>query len=184
MRIPKEKKIIEQYFIAAISILLIMFNDPFYPITILKPNGGSAFFSIVFVVNLIVVLFLFWLVAADRIHQDDGQLRTEELTKKKIAYIVLLWLELVICTMIYSLHQINESPILTQDFFKKFTAARVIIIVSFIPAILYIGFRYGQICASAEAKLWRSHLFIAFSCIFIIIVFIIICANALIPYYY
>lgn len=44
-----------------------MFNDPFYPITILKPNGGSAFFSIVFVVNLLVCLFLFWISTADRI---------------------------------------------------------------------------------------------------------------------
>ena len=53
-----------------------MFNDPFYPITILKPNGGSAFFSIVFVINLVATLFLFWLVTADRIHLDDGQLTT------------------------------------------------------------------------------------------------------------
>ena len=40
LKIPKHKTIIEQQFVAAISVLLIMFNDPFYPITILKPNGG------------------------------------------------------------------------------------------------------------------------------------------------
>ena len=74
------------------SILLIMFNDPFYPITILKPNGASAFFSIVFVINLVAVLFLFWLVTADRIHFDDGQLTTEQFTKKKVFVVFILWL--------------------------------------------------------------------------------------------
>lgn len=74
IKIPAEKKLIEQKFIFAMSILQIMFNDPFYPITILKPNGGSAFFSILFVVNLVAALFLFWLVTADRIHLDDGKI--------------------------------------------------------------------------------------------------------------
>jgi hypothetical protein len=38
VRIPKEDKILEQKMVAVASVLLIMFNDPFYPLTILKPN--------------------------------------------------------------------------------------------------------------------------------------------------
>lgn len=40
VRIPVGEKILEQKFIAVLSILLLMFNDPFYAITVLKPNGA------------------------------------------------------------------------------------------------------------------------------------------------
>lgn len=36
--IPKEKKIIEQKMIAVASVLLVMFNDPLYIVTVLNPN--------------------------------------------------------------------------------------------------------------------------------------------------
>jgi ABC-type Co2+ transport system permease subunit len=39
-KIPDQHKIIEQKMIAVASILLLMFNDPLYPVTILKPNGA------------------------------------------------------------------------------------------------------------------------------------------------
>jgi len=35
---------IEQKFIAVGSVLLVMFNDPFYSVTILKPNGAMYHF--------------------------------------------------------------------------------------------------------------------------------------------
>jgi hypothetical protein len=40
VKIPADQKVFEQRIIAGLSILLLMFNDPFYPITVLKPNGG------------------------------------------------------------------------------------------------------------------------------------------------
>lgn len=38
VKIPETEKIIEQKLVAVASVLLIMFNDPFYPITVLNPN--------------------------------------------------------------------------------------------------------------------------------------------------
>jgi len=43
IKIPADQKVFEQRMVAAMSALLPMFNDPFYPITILKPNGGRYF---------------------------------------------------------------------------------------------------------------------------------------------
>lgn len=114
VKMPKEKRTVEQQLVAYLSVFLIMFNDPFYPITVLKPNGASAFFSIIFIVNLVVLLFVFWIVTADRIQFEDGQLQSAEPGKKKIIMGVVLWIELVICTMIYTIHQINVSPIVTS----------------------------------------------------------------------
>lgn len=73
LQIPQDKRIIEQKFIAAASVILILFNDPFYPITVLKPNGVSAFFSVLFVANMIAFLMLLWLVFFDRIYFEDGK---------------------------------------------------------------------------------------------------------------
>lgn len=39
VKVPSERRTIEQKMVAVASVLLIMFNDPFYPITVLKPNG-------------------------------------------------------------------------------------------------------------------------------------------------
>ena len=134
------------------------------------------------VVNLLVALFLFWLVTADRIFFDDGKLVTEELTKKKIGYVIVLWIELVICAMVYSMQQINHSPILPHEFNKSFIIARVVIIITLIICVLYIAYRYGQICSSDEPKLWRSYIFIVFSVIFILALFIMVASNSFVPY--
>ena len=40
LKVPAARKTIEQKMVAVASVLLIMFNDPFYPITVLKPNGA------------------------------------------------------------------------------------------------------------------------------------------------
>jgi phosphatidylglycerophosphate synthase len=82
------------------------------------------------------------------------------------------------------MQQLNDTPILTNSFNRSFTIARVIIIVTLILSVLYIGYRYGQICASDEAKLWRSYIFMVFSIIFIIAMFIIVASNSLVPYGY
>jgi hypothetical protein len=41
---------------------------------------------------MIVFLFFIWIVTADRIKEEDGQIHSEQITKKKIAYIGVIWL--------------------------------------------------------------------------------------------
>lgn len=66
--IPKNERIIEQKIILALSILLCFFNDPFYTITVLYPNKASSFFSALFMMTFIIVLFFSWIVFLDRIY--------------------------------------------------------------------------------------------------------------------
>lgn len=170
--------------VAVASVLLLMFNDPFYPITILKPNGGSAFFSILFVVNLVVFILLMWLVTADRISFEDGQRETEQLTKKKIAYIVIVWIELIVCMMIYTMRQIRDSPVLSQRFLRGFVIARIVISITVLFGVGYVGFRYSRVCLAPEGKLWRSYIFMVFSSIFIFALFVLVASNSLVLYNY
>ena len=50
-----------------------MFNDPFYPITILVPNSVSSYLSVFFVINFVIVLLFLWIVFLDRIFYEDGK---------------------------------------------------------------------------------------------------------------
>jgi hypothetical protein len=64
-KLNTNKMILEQKMIFLLSILTILFNDPFYVITITKPNYVNNFFSVMFVVNLLIYLFLFWITILD-----------------------------------------------------------------------------------------------------------------------
>jgi hypothetical protein len=51
--------------IMLLSPLAILFNDPFYLITITRPNQLNNFFSVMFIINLFAYLFLFWITILD-----------------------------------------------------------------------------------------------------------------------
>ena len=53
--------VIEQKLVLILSCLCTLFNDPFYPITVLQPNNTSNFFSVLFVINMAIALLYFWL---------------------------------------------------------------------------------------------------------------------------
>lgn len=72
-RVPKGEKIVEQKMIAILSVLLVFFNDPFYPITVMYPNKASSYFSVFFVINFVVFLIFFWIIFLDRMYYEDGQ---------------------------------------------------------------------------------------------------------------
>lgn len=66
--IPKGYKIIEQKMVFILSILLIAFNDPVYPATVLTGNRGASYFSVLFVISFAVYLIFFWMLFLDRIY--------------------------------------------------------------------------------------------------------------------
>lgn len=59
--------------IVVLSVLCVLFNDPFYPITVLQPNKVSSYFSVFFVINFVVFLIALWIIFLDRILFEDGQ---------------------------------------------------------------------------------------------------------------
>ena len=54
--------------VLALSVVTIIFNDPFYVVTVTHPNYASNVFSVMFVVTLATFLVVFWLVILDRIN--------------------------------------------------------------------------------------------------------------------
>ncbi len=124
-----------------------------------------------------------WLVFADRICFEEGEIETAQLTKKKIAYAALVWALLLACLMVFTMQQIDHAPIVPDSFAAKYRAAQVIIGVVFFLGVGYVGFRFVRSCMS-EGRSWRSTLYMVLASVFIFAVFIIVVTNSLILYSY
>jgi hypothetical protein len=64
-KIKPTEYVLEQKMVLALSIVTIIFNDPFYIITVTHPNYASNVFSVMFVVNLATYLMIFWVTILD-----------------------------------------------------------------------------------------------------------------------
>lgn len=87
-----------------------------------------------------------WLVIADRIYFEDGQLETAQLSKKKIAYALFLWVLLLVCLMVYTMQQVSGDPFIPEGFSAKYMAARVIIGLTVFAGVAYIAMRFIRSC--------------------------------------
>ena len=105
-KIPEKERVVEQKIIAALSVLLILFNDPFYPITILKPNPVSSYFSVFFVINFVILLLFLWIVFLDRIYFEDGEKETKIIDWKRYIYIFVTYLLTLILYVEYAIDSI------------------------------------------------------------------------------
>lgn len=136
-------------------------------------------------VNLVVFLVLLWLITADRIFYNESNVEfIQFFTAKKIVYVSVFWVELIVCLMVYSMAQINGSPVLSKDFLRKYIAARVIIPITLFLGVGYVGYRYIKIFMNDEGKLWRDYIFMLFSSIFIVVLLAIIASNSLVLFNY
>lgn len=153
-----------------LSFMLIFFNDPFYPITILQPNFASSFFSVFFVVDFVIALVFSWVFFVDRIHYENGEKKTELSFKKRLLVGFLVYGIVLALYILYAFDNIENMPILpTHDFYRepKFLALEIIVMLLIVGIFLYIFCRYVQACSSSEDKLWRNQLFLFFSVFFL-----------------
>ena len=178
-KVPIEERIVEQKMVAMLSILLILFNDPFYPITILSPNPVSSYFSVFFVVNFIIFLLFFWIIFFDRIHLEDGEKQTKVFEWKRIIYIFVTYTLSLVLYVEYSLDHLEDIPIvLAQDLIStKFVVLKVSLIIFVVGGFLYITFKYIKICITIEEKLWRNESFIFFSFFFLFTTLVMFIIN-------
>ena len=178
-KVPIEEKIVEQKMVATLSLLLILFNDPFYPITILSPNPVSSYFSVFFVVNFIIFLLFFWIIFLDRIHLEDGEKQTKVFEWKRIIYIFVTYTLSLVLYVEYALDHLEDMPIVpAQDLMStKFVILEVSLMIVVVGGFLYIAFKYIKICITIEEKLWRNEMFMFFSLFFLFTTLVIFIIN-------
>jgi RsiW-degrading membrane proteinase PrsW (M82 family) len=96
----------------------------------------------------------------------------------------VLWAILIICLMAYTMQQISNAPIVSNEFENRYRVAKVVIGLLVFLGVAYIAMRFVKSCISPEGKSWRSVLFMAFSSVFIFAVFIIVVSNSLVLFNY
>ena len=107
-----------------LSILLIFFNDPIYPVTVLTGNKAASYFSVFFIITFTIYLLFFWIFLLDRILYEDGQKKTELMNWKRVLYFVLTYVITLVLYTEYAFDNLEGMPIVpTQDLFStKFVA--------------------------------------------------------------
>ncbi|KRX05240.1 hypothetical protein PPERSA_06874 [Pseudocohnilembus persalinus] len=171
MRLKKLDKIhwiIEQKFILILSILLIFFNDPFYAITILEASPFMDFLSVFFIINFLVTVFIFWIIALKRIVEDNARKATKSFNIKLIIFGFVSWIFLIITYCGFS-YEVNQDP--GVDFYESFKTGYEVFkwfgIILISVFFLYIIYNYIQIARNFKSRIWRHRLFSVFSIYFI-----------------
>ena len=165
--------------IMVLSVLLIMFNDPLYPVTVLYPNKASSYFSVFFVINFIIYLLMLWIIFLDRIYYEDGEKTTKLFTPKRIAYIVITYILVLVLYTEIALDHIAGLPVVpTQDIHtRKFVALEILVLICIVAGFVYLLFRYITICTKVDEKMWRNQLFMFFSIFFLFVVLVMFFIN-------
>ncbi len=77
VNIPKRLRTFEHKYIFWLMVLLVLFNDPLYAVTVLKASPFWGILSVLFVVLYVVVLVVFWVITFQRIHSEALRLSTQ-----------------------------------------------------------------------------------------------------------
>lgn len=180
LRIPHDQRSIEQRLVLAMSISILVFNDPLYSLSIVKPNIILYIFiyhhrTIVSVLSLsqfIVFLFFFWDVVVFRIYLEEGQLQSKLINWKTILaaclyfgayFVVLCWHYSDIAIAAYEGHFIIDPSLLS----KNLSAIFEFWMILNLTVVYYIA---ARACMQDNVTLmWRSRSWILFNIYFVVL---------------
>ena len=162
----------EHKFIVLLSLALILFNDPFYAVTILKASKFWAILSALFVVIFISSLIFFWVVMVQRIHMEGISVRTKLMNKKNIAILIGVFLVLIITTGIESVisrfdpaFHVNYEMPLVYDIFL------VLLLLTTLFLIAVFAYNSYKICKKWNMIIQRYQFYFLISFYFVIALF-------------
>jgi hypothetical protein len=96
IKMPKETATFEHKAILALSIALVLFNDPFYGLTLLMPGWFSVSVSLLYVVIFICGLIFFWMIMFQRIYKEPLLIQTNLIKPWPMALTLIIFLMLLI----------------------------------------------------------------------------------------
>lgn len=76
IKMPKEAITFEHKAIFGLSILLVLFNDPFYGLTLLMPGWFTVLLSLLWIVLFVCGLVFFWMIMFQRIYKEPLLIQT------------------------------------------------------------------------------------------------------------
>lgn len=88
---------LEQTWIAALAVALVLFNDPFYVLEAATGGNAFRFLSVLFQATFVMLLLLFWLLAIDnlRLEGKEGGVSNHTFFVPKMMFIGVFWIFMV-----------------------------------------------------------------------------------------
>ena len=177
-RSPFELRTFEHRFILILSIALILFNDPFYALTILKSNSFWAVISTLFVTTFVSLLIFFWITMVRRIHIEPASVQTNLINPYTVSIAILFFIVITVPALLASLYsRFNPSIHFNAEYP---TAYSVFIIFNLVFAILLlVMFFYNiyQVSKKWNLTIPRHRFFLVFSFYFIMVMFFLIASG-------
>ncbi len=111
-----------------------------------------------FVLSFIVYLIFLWVIFFDRIFYEEGRKDTEQITKFKITYSVILFILMMVLYMLYANYRLNNHPMIPKERLndRKILILDAIVSIIFGAAMVYLMLQYIRICCYKSDRLWRN----------------------------
>lgn len=175
---PKTQITFEHRFILLLSLSVVIFNDPVFAVTIFSPTIAAATFSVIFVMQFVGFLVVFWIVMWRRMHREPVSSSSKEANWMAwlLGFIVFVMLTIAgSAASVYTridpgVHPYTSRPVL-YSVFLYITVA--------LCAILLIGLLYHsyQIYKSWNQVIARHRFFFQWSLMMVVIMFALLVAG-------
>ncbi|XP_061609682.1 transmembrane protein 181 isoform X3 [Phyllopteryx taeniolatus] len=140
---------IEQKWMAILMPLLLLYNDPFFPLSFLVnswfPGMLDAFFQALF----LCALLLFWLCVYHGI-RVQGERRCLTFYLLKLVIVGLLWLSAVTLGIWQTVNELQDPTYQYKVDIKNFEAMKVFFLIIVVLYILYLIFLIVRACSELK----------------------------------
>ena len=178
LQIPKNLRTFEHKYIFVLSVSLVIFNDPFYLLTIYKAGPAMAFFSTLFVVQFVTFLIVFWVVMIRRIHREPVRVGTKLLDRYSLAIgvvgFVLYMVTGIIASMVY---RFNPGFHADTDYPKVYKVFVILLILFCVILIILLLYNTFKIFKTWKKNIPRHKVFFTVSFYFFFAMFLISIAG-------
>lgn len=96
IKMPKETITFEHKAILGLSVLLVLFNDPFYGLTLLLPGWFTVSVSLFWIILFLSGVILFWMIMFQRMHKEPLKIHTNLIKPLPLIITLFVFLMLLI----------------------------------------------------------------------------------------
>ncbi|KAJ3428738.1 transmembrane protein [Anaeramoeba flamelloides] len=140
----------EQQWIYILLILLLLFDNPLHPLTLLSHDAFVQVLDALFTVTFIIALNGFWLCMLDRFRYDNKNLSFVKFYLPKLVPLFVMWITYISIYMYTRTHEFDDPQFETVNDVPGFRAAFVIFWIMYTLIILWII--YVSVRAFIETK--------------------------------
>lgn len=141
---------------------------------------ANTVLSTIFVVQFIIVLIFFWIFFCQRIKNEEATINYTLSKKSKIFYVLYFIIFFGLFVAFYSsiaVHQFNDKIIIPP--YKLSLPLFILFLICVALVFGYLGWLYVKILCEGKNTLWRSSIWMGFTCYFVLVLVVSLILEAL-----